>query len=114
MSELKKYTHANGRDSTMTETSLPLEFLNKNDIWYKASDVDAQLQPVRWTTTKPDKPGWYWYNSGLEEGPEVVRVRPSRNIGEGLIAVNDLEYDLVEHMDGQWAGPLAPPLEPMA
>ncbi len=71
---------------------------------------------MTWTTQKPTVPGWYWYREdGI--GPEVMDV-DYRAIGETdaeaqvLVAQNANEYDVVENMIGEWAGPIDLPEEP--
>jgi hypothetical protein len=66
------------------------------------------MSTLTWTTRKPTKTGWYWYRGECDgatgkvlhfidddgEGPYIATA-------EGL-ALNDL--------DGEWAGPVEPPL----
>lgn len=60
-----------------------------------------------WTRERPTEPGYYWYASGKEEPPEVVRVEHSggRLVVE-IIACD--EFWEVGERDGFWQK-VAPP-----
>lgn len=70
-------------------------------------------QPT-WTTTKPDKPGVYWYRS-FYPTKEQCHLPIAVNVvtdGYGLVVYGIGEYCLrLYELDGHWAGPLTPPGE---
>jgi len=65
--------------------------------------------PLVWTKEKPTRAGWYWYRNMGE-----------RNIGDVYMAVWGFVAHLsgsghpvaVKGLDGEWAGPIPPPLDP--
>ncbi len=69
---------------------------------------------MRWTTTKPTVPGWYWWEeprSGtaypILVGYIVVQLE-QRLVA--WMAYNSCDYFEVEHVAGQWSSePLTPP-----
>ena len=62
---------------------------------------------MKWTTEKPVKQGWYWWQLYLEaESWEVLYVHPDYDrVGPW----GDGSYSMLSQMDGLWAGPLEPP-----
>lgn len=58
---------------------------------------------LAWTKEKPTNPGWYWWKHNDEWGKSLIMV----------ISVNaDLysPHGFVSELDGEWAGPLEPPI----
>ena len=70
---------------------------------------------MNWTTEKPTKPGYYgWRRLPTDTAFEIVCVRVDEmrlesGDGKGLIALNEKFSELVENMQGEWAGLLEPP-----
>lgn len=66
---------------------------------------------TKWTTTKPTKPGWYWWRQDLGGG-EVLIVREVKRdpTNQRLFMRTGLEEDdlWVETLGGEWQGPLEP------
>jgi hypothetical protein len=81
---------------------------------------------MNWAKERPTKPGIYWFrgvvrsNSGaavykfakpilaLYSQPKAIW----RDINSlGVIALETFETDILEHWDGEWAGPIEPPIE---
>ena len=67
------------------------------------------MSELKWTRKKPTKPGWYWYR-GQCDGHTVEVIHFIDDDGEGpyLATSDDLAIDA---MDGEWAGPVEPPLQ---
>lgn len=68
---------------------------------------------MTWTTEQPTKPGIYMNRSGSED-EEPMRVRVMNQ--DGVLVADELSLAFsrvigpVEHIDGQWFGPLEPPV----
>ena len=90
-------------------------------VWHPSDII-----PVMEWTEKPTAYGLYWFrdvvrsNSGTAEYrfPEPILVIYSqpkamwRDINNlGVIALETLETHILEHWDGEWAGPFEPPKE---
>ena len=70
-------------------------------------DQLAALQPT-WTTARPTVAQWeehWWYRSS-DVKPRIYCLRW---VGGELLAVSEHYVQLVSRLDGEWAGPLAPP-----
>jgi hypothetical protein len=62
---------------------------------------------MTWTSNKPTKPGWYWWRKGRLCGVREVKYWFTFN-SHGLYMTG---RGYVQHLDGEWAGPLNPPKE---
>lgn len=63
---------------------------------------------MTWMTEKPKRPGWYWYRSECD----VHTVKVLHYIdddGDGLYLATS-EDRVLNDLDGEWAGPVEPPL----
>ena len=64
-----------------------------------------------WTTEKPIKEGFYWIR--FEERFEHLGVVEISRI-DGMLHIffpgGDENYELVDHFDAEWYGPLEPPI----
>ena len=71
--------------------------------------VDAPI-PLLWTTTPPTVEGWYWQrHSG--EGFSYRRITLAYELkGELFWFIGD-DMKTVSQFQGEWAGPLTPPVE---
>lgn len=77
------------------------------------------MSDLTWTRTAPTVPGWYWrrvgmgdpgwidsvflevpYSNPMVDGPEVLCVEGSDELARA-----------VEDVNGEWAGPIPPPVE---
>ena len=66
--------------------------------------------PLRWTTEKPDRLGWYWYR----DADNAASLHPVwwKEEDDALVIVGeDGNLIYVTSSKGEWAGPLEPPLE---
>lgn len=65
---------------------------------------------MRWSKSKPKKPGWYWYRS--ERG--FVWIENIDLVKGELctVSMKDGSTYRLRGYDGEWAGPLSPPEEP--
>jgi len=59
---------------------------------------------MRWTTEKPTKPGWYWFEDALTP-LRIVHLRQ----GEDDLHVEGALISRVLFWCGKWAGPIEPP-----
>lgn len=73
----------------------------------RLNDVLAALT-LRWSTEKPTQPGWYWWRVNYKDGEFIERVFRVAKYND-LLYVPD--FDNVSKMEGEWAGPISPPLE---
>ncbi len=70
---------------------------------------------MTWTTTRPTEPAWYWFRYAATSAPFPVIVwKDSRTLMvEGIedrrTCLTKTVYCLLEHLVGEWAGPLQPP-----
>jgi hypothetical protein len=55
---------------------------------------------MTWTSEKPQQPGWYWYR---EETWTAIN-----SVSGGFFVYPDGRH--VSEMNGEWAGPLEPPI----
>ena len=62
-----------------------------------------------WTTKKPTKPGWYWYR-GECDGHTVKVIYYIDDDGDGAYLATSEDLALTD-LDGEWAGPVEPPLQ---
>jgi hypothetical protein len=69
-------------------------------------------QPFTWTDEAPTEEGFYWYREKEHDLRGVVQVFDRPNPG---LSVNGLLYERqpVNSLDGQWAGPIPPPKQPL-
>ena len=71
---------------------------------------------MKWTSTKPTRPGWYWWRnaSSCEDSISLVvyvEITPN-GVGKGCVSFAYGErYRQLKQMNGEWAGPLEPPGE---
>jgi hypothetical protein len=63
-----------------------------------------------WSNEKPTEPGWYWFRESAEE--RVVKLSIMRAFGGRLCFSYHTGCRPVEEVNGQWAGPIQPPLNP--
>lgn len=65
------------------------------------------MTPLTWTREPPTMPGWYWYQKLPMFTKDVAQVM----VHEGVLYVDwgSGFQELVEEMDGEWAGPVLPP-----
>ena len=63
---------------------------------------------MTWTTEKPTKPGWYWYR-GECGGHTVKVIHYIDDDGDGPYLATSEDLNLTD-LDGEWAGPVEPPL----
>lgn len=70
------------------------------------------MTDLRWTTERPDKPGWYWFTHEHIR-PYVVHVELLSTWGDKpILAVRTYtSMRTLDEFDGQWAGPIEPPKE---
>jgi hypothetical protein len=81
---------------------------------------------MQWKSERPTKYGVYWFSGAIsdERGlsvslpePVLVRVSEPRQVTSNLnsLGVITLEppynTDIVEHWNGEWAGPIEPPIK---
>ena len=64
-----------------------------------ANNKIPEGEVMHWTTTKPDRPGWYWWRPCKGVVPMVTQVYT-------LIG-----HIYVKHDSGEWAGPIEKPTE---
>jgi hypothetical protein len=64
---------------------------------------------MNWTTDKPTKPGWYWYR-GECDGHTVKVIHFIDDDGNGPYLATSEDLALND-LDGEWAGPVEPPLQ---
>lgn len=82
------------------------------DVWRllgKWSDrlKAAALPPaMTWTTEKPTKPGWYWWRRGT-----WMFIRTVHADDDGQCWADGYTVEQLCEHDGEWAGPIAPPME---
>lgn len=64
-----------------------------------------------WSTSKPEKPGWYWIRGGMDEhDPTIIYVFWQR--GELRVNLLTVVPSLrLSCLTGEFAGPLEPPSE---
>ncbi len=62
---------------------------------------------LRWTTTKPTVPGWYWYRGDAHEADAFIVEVDS----VGQFQWPDGGYQEVSLAKGEWAGPIEEPVE---
>lgn len=75
---------------------------------YKPDFLDAHLKRYLFTTEKPTKPGWYWFRTNTEN-PTMVEVVKYKNVCMVLEPDDDKGVEVLLY-DGEWAGPLEPPV----
>lgn len=67
--------------------------------------IAQQCQPQPWTTALPTQPGWYGHKNRHGHGSCLALECGSH--GEGILAhLGDGRVLPVEHVGGQWKGPL--------
>ena len=66
------------------------------------------MSNLTWTTRKPTKTGWYWYRSECN-GKTVKVLHFIDDDGEGPYLATSDDVTLND-LDGEWAGPVEPPL----
>ena len=64
----------------------------------------AQAAPG-WTSTRPDKPGWYWHKGPSFE-PMIFLLDQDE---DGVMFLVEGGCWDIEELTGKWSGPLAPP-----
>lgn len=73
--------------------------------------VNDTLWRLKWTKEKPTEPGWYWYKGhapGFKlEAPWIVLIESEAGELAARWPVNGYRY--VDHMKGEWCGPLEVP-----
>jgi hypothetical protein len=74
-------------------------------------DNNEALRTLKWTTTKPEKPGWYWWvDPGRDMLPggrlQVAEIVDERTVIFACGQVVNLDDD---DLGGQWAGPIEEP-----
>ncbi len=62
---------------------------------------------MTWTTKKPTKTGWYWYRGGCDDTVKVLHYIDDDGDGPYLATSEDR---VLNDLDGEWAGPVEPPL----
>ena len=73
--------------------------------------LDAAMNPLVWTTTRPTVLGWYWLMEQYEETPVIVRIDEEPPEMVWFVGASDAEA-LDTFTDSRWAGPLVPPEGP--
>lgn len=73
-------------------------------------DYDYEDSRMTWTMRKPTESGWYWFR-----GPGGTRIRdivmaPAAWGHHHPTPYDERDRQFVENIDGEWAGPLKPPL----
>ena len=71
-------------------------------------DHSHESEGMIWTTEKPTKPGWYWYRSECD-GHTVKVIHYIDDDGDGPYLATSEDLALND-LDGEWAGPVEPPL----
>ena len=62
-----------------------------------------------WKKKKPTNPGWYWYRGESDDGHTAKELHFIDDDGDGpYLATSD--YVGLDDLDGEWAGPVEPPL----
>ena len=61
---------------------------------------------MRWTDTRPETDGWWWWRNGPRSHACVVCITRGRVYWHNLTGSDDLT-----EMYGQWAGPLPLPAQ---
>ncbi|HWI40020.1 MAG TPA: hypothetical protein VNX25_00865 [Verrucomicrobiae bacterium] len=61
---------------------------------------------MEWKAGQPEEAGYYWFRDPFGNEPEIVKV------GEDGVAVFGEHgvADITDYADGEWYGPLLPPL----
>lgn len=74
------------------------------------------MSELYWTHDKPTEEGWYWYieragvDMTLTSIVQVVDVTEDNNGSSKVVIVFKGDEEIyIEHMNGNWAGPLVPP-----
>lgn len=62
------------------------------------------MKPLKWTSTKPTKPGWYWWRTVTTQ-PGVYEVYHAN----GTLKVYWPKIEKVSAIEGEWAGPIPEP-----
>lgn len=87
------------------------------------SYIDAQAEriaaveaPLRWTTEVPTEAGWYWHRDNSPRfgyGPlETMQIDWVSLFEGGELFLGERESgELVEEIEGEWAGPIPTPSE---
>ena len=86
------------------------------------NDADCAGCPERrdqglvWTKEPPTVPGWYWYIQLPSSSPCIVQLLyrglDTYRLKASFAGIEDDEY--VEDLEGQWAGPIPMPEEPVS
>ena len=66
------------------------------------------MSNLTWATKKPTKTGWYWYRGGCNGNTAKV-LHYIDDDGDGLYLATS-EDRALNDLDGEWAGPVEPPL----
>lgn len=79
---------------------------------------EGEMTPTEWTKEKPTAPGYYWLKVPSRHSDRGVRHFANVYWGHDednnscLCVGTDRGHGYVEHLDGEWAGPLPAPPEP--
>jgi hypothetical protein len=72
-------------------------------------DITRRNNVTHWQSKKPDTPGWYWLKS--EDGVRVVELTRFWESEElTVMFIGTDETSPISGIDGEWAGPIGPPL----
>jgi hypothetical protein len=66
------------------------------------------MSNLNWSTKTPTKPGWYWYRGESDRSITNVLYYIDDD-GEGPYIATSDDVTLND-LDGEWAGPVEPPL----
>ena len=68
---------------------------------------------MTWTDAKPLQPGWYWYRTNAQD-TEAIIARIAGGSGRLAVMWSRDESDYLDALaDGQWAGPIEVPHDPL-
>ena len=70
------------------------------------AEFNALPRSLRWTHEPPNVAGWYWYSMG--KGHAVCLLV----CADGKAKLGKDHFTDAELLGGEWAGPIAPPIEP--
>ncbi len=82
--------------------------------------IDAALRRAKaegvleWTSDKPKVPGWYWYRENQGAPKFMTMVTEVFMTTRGLRVSRGGPKETLESMAGEWAGPIAAPIDARA
>ena len=68
-----------------------------------------ELPPTTYTEKTPAQPGFYWLQD--DGHSTIVNIQRTKPITTPLVIWYSGESEYIDHVDGQWCGPLQPPKE---